>query len=605
MKQFVYITLLLLCGFLNSHAQEVSPWEEAYNNLPQKHRDEFYGYARDFLENTYYTQMSLAIEEGEMFCVNFIKNIFGDENEADAARFQPEFLIESLEEHFLTPDSYLQTLCNTFEESDELEFIVSNIEEDKYVHGYTSPFNCFTRLDYDLEIKRRGETLLKRRCRMYCLFPVVSYKLEVRLMQIEPLEDFYIASEFFPVSETQLQASDETRFQEAQEWYDQGLTEMYLPVFQELANKGYAAAQYYLGNCYENGIGVSKDGEKAVEWYTKAANQGDANAQKALERLKKPLRCQGFIKNEANIPLAGASVSYNYGTYNKGRYGFRGVSVKTDSNGYFSFGNNLPIGAVLKVTCVGYKPYTFRWEGGLADISLIEVLMCKGIVKNEIGTAIVGATISRDSEVYTSTGIDGRFCLENLPIGAVLKVTCVGYKPYTFRWEGGFADIILIEGDQVSDKAQLQEAVKWYNQGLTEKCLPIFQELAEKGNVMAQFYLGLSYDKGKGVLKNERNAMEWYTKAAEQGHIIAQYNLALCYRYDYKDARTAVEWYTKAAEQGYALAQNSLGYCYETGIGVPIDERKAIEWYTKAARQGMNEAKDALKRLLVGMEPRI
>ena len=37
MKQLVYITLLLLCGFLNSHAQEVSPWEEAYNNLPQKH----------------------------------------------------------------------------------------------------------------------------------------------------------------------------------------------------------------------------------------------------------------------------------------------------------------------------------------------------------------------------------------------------------------------------------------------------------------------------------------------------------------------------------------------------------------------------------------
>ena len=605
MKQFVYITLLLLCGFLNSHAQEVSPWEEAYNNLPQKHRDEFYEYARDFLENTYYTQMSLAIGEGVEFRVNFIADIFGDENEADAARFQPEFLIESLEEHFLTPNSYLQTLRNTFEESDELEFIVSNIEEDKYVHGYTSPFNCFTRLDYDLEIKRRGETLLKRRCRMCCLFPKASYKREVRLMQIEPLEDFYIASEIFPVSETQLQASDETRFQEAQEWYDQGLTEMYLPVFQELANKGYAAAQYNLGYCYEKGMGVSKDEEKAVEWYTKAANQGDADAQKAIERLKKPLRCQGFIKNEANIPLAGASVSYNYGTYNKGRYSFRGVSVKTDSNGYFSFGNSLPIGAVLKVTCAGYKPYTFRWEGGLANISLIEVLMCKGIIKNEIGTAIVGATISRDSEVYTSTGIDGRFCLENLPIGAVLKVTCVGYKPYTFRWEGGFADIILIEGDQESDKAQFQEAVKWYNQGLTEKCLPMFQELAEKGNVMAQFYLGLSYDKGKGVPKDVRKAIEWYTKAAEQGHIIAQYNLALCYRYDYKDARAAVEWYTKAAEQGYALAQNSLGYCYEIGIGVPIDERKAIEWYTKAAEQGMNEAKDALKRLLVGMEPRI
>ena len=97
-------------------------------------------------------------------------------------------------------------------------------------------------------------------------------------------------------------------------------------------------------------------------------------------------------------------------------------------------------------------------------------------------------------------------------------------------------------------------------------------DVAEQGDVNAQYELGLGYDKGKRVPKDVRKAIEWYTKAAEQGHIIAQYNLALCYRYDYKDARTAVEWYTKAAEQGYALAQNSLGYCYETGIGVPIDE---------------------------------
>lgn len=89
MKQFVYITLLLLCGFLNSHAQEVSPWEEAYNNLPQKHRDEIYEYARDFLENTYYTQISLAIDEDQAFRKKIIKDVFGDEDNINAARFQP------------------------------------------------------------------------------------------------------------------------------------------------------------------------------------------------------------------------------------------------------------------------------------------------------------------------------------------------------------------------------------------------------------------------------------------------------------------------------------------------------------------------------------
>ena len=34
--------------------------------------------------------------------------------------------------------------------------------------------------------------------------------------------------------------------------------------------------------CYENGEGVRKDADKAVEWYRKAAAQGHASAQHSL-----------------------------------------------------------------------------------------------------------------------------------------------------------------------------------------------------------------------------------------------------------------------------------------------------------------------------------
>jgi len=34
--------------------------------------------------------------------------------------------------------------------------------------------------------------------------------------------------------------------------------------------------------CYDNGIGVEKDEQKAVEWYQKAAEQGHAKAQNSL-----------------------------------------------------------------------------------------------------------------------------------------------------------------------------------------------------------------------------------------------------------------------------------------------------------------------------------
>ncbi len=49
---------------------------------------------------------------------------------------------------------------------------------------------------------------------------------------------------------------------------------MWLP----LAEAGDAKAQYNIGRCYNNGDGVDKDAKKALEWYLKAAAQGDPRA---------------------------------------------------------------------------------------------------------------------------------------------------------------------------------------------------------------------------------------------------------------------------------------------------------------------------------------
>lgn len=51
---------------------------------------------------------------------------------------------------------------------------------------------------------------------------------------------------------------------------------------EKMAKQGDLDAQYDLGHCYENGIGVAKDTKKAVYWYTKAADKGLANAQDRL-----------------------------------------------------------------------------------------------------------------------------------------------------------------------------------------------------------------------------------------------------------------------------------------------------------------------------------
>ena len=44
------------------------------------------------------------------------------------------------------------------------------------------------------------------------------------------------------------------------------------------AMQGYAEAQYALGICYQDGIGVKADIEKAMDWYERSAAQNYPDA---------------------------------------------------------------------------------------------------------------------------------------------------------------------------------------------------------------------------------------------------------------------------------------------------------------------------------------
>lgn len=182
----------------------------------------------------------------------------------------------------------------------------------------------------------------------------------------------------------------------------------------------------------------------------------------------------------------------------------------------------------------------------------------------------------------------------------------------------------------------LKKAQQWVKQGHVDKALPIYLQLAEQGNADAEFQLGLIYANGQSVPKDDKQAAEWFTKAAnkglmaaqtklgfmyavgrgvaqnyttalywcykaaEQGDVIAQYNLGLMYAKGQgvvKDNSLALSWYSKAALQGDAHAQFNLGAMYANGVGVAKDTKQAAVWYRKAARQGLVEAIDALKQL--------
>lgn len=67
--------------------------------------------------------------------------------------------------------------------------------------------------------------------------------------------------------------------------YEQGNYIRALDAFYVLAKEGDPKAQFNVGLIYANGKGVKKDSYQAMEWYKKAAEQGDTAAQYNLAKL--------------------------------------------------------------------------------------------------------------------------------------------------------------------------------------------------------------------------------------------------------------------------------------------------------------------------------
>ena len=75
-----------------------------------------------------------------------------------------------------------------------------------------------------------------------------------------------------------------------------------------------------------------------------------------------------------------------------------------------------------------------------------------------------------------------------------------------------------------------------------------------KAQAEACYSLAGAYGRGEGVAKDEREMVEWLTKAAGLNHAGAQYNLGTCYERGKGVAQSyekAFDWYQKAANQGY------------------------------------------------------
>lgn len=62
---------------------------------------------------------------------------------------------------------------------------------------------------------------------------------------------------------------------------------------------------------------------------------------------------------------------------------------------------------------------------------------CKGIVYDETGEPLIGATVQVEGTTLgTATDVDGRFSLSNVKEGSKIKISYIGYEPQTVVWNG-------------------------------------------------------------------------------------------------------------------------------------------------------------------------
>ena len=129
--------------------------------------------------------------------------------------------------------------------------------------------------------------------------------------------------------------------------------------------------------------------------------------------------------------------------------------------------------------------------------------------------------------------------------------------------------------------------------GQDELALQHTQRSADKGDLRSMTLLAYMYKVGRGVSRDDREAVRLYRKAAESGYTSSMEQLGLMYKLGRgvsQDYHEAVRWFRKAAEKGSLPATGYLGSMYKDGHGVKQDDREAVRLYRKAADKGSDNA---------------
>ncbi|MBL1261655.1 MAG: sel1 repeat family protein [Thiotrichaceae bacterium] len=337
--------------------------------------------------------------------------------------------------------------------------------------------------------------------------------------------------------------------------------------YMKTAKKGNPDAFNALGLMYESGRGVIKNNDEAIEWFQLGAEQGDSEALFNLGRhyQQRPgaeqdyaTAIQWYMKAASSgHPLA----THQLATFYAHGVGGLEVNQKLALDLYHA-------AAALNVPESHYEIGVY-YKTGLAVIKNQSTAAKWFQSGAELGSASAQAALGdlywqKEALKMGLTELDRRNYGTTIDI--LLPLAELGNLT---------AQLKLAAAYELHTPADDHEALKWY------------MKTAKKDNVDAFNALGLMYESGRGVIKNNDEAIEWFQLGAEQGDSEALFNLGRHYQQRpaaEQDYATAIQWYMKAAASGHPLATHQLATFYAQGIGgLEVNQALALELYHTAA----------------------
>jgi len=154
--------------------------------------------------------------------------------------------------------------------------------------------------------------------------------------------------------------------------------------------------------------------------------------------------------------------------------------------------------------------------------------------------------------------------------------------------------------------AGLKEGLAEFDRGAYQSALATLQPLAEKGDVSAQYTVGIAAYQGLGTPQDYALAMKWFSRAAAQDLAPAEYCVGVMLAHGegvHANPTAAIAWYKRATAHGYGPAFHNLAIQYGEGRGVSQDMAIALGYFMVSAERGVAQDVATRDMLLLNLKP--